>query len=321
MQLKIILCLVLVLSGGLAAFARTPIPPVETIVNSVSGSTISNQWSGRTFSEILPPGQIKTILLLDDSVFQNLYLPKPTAQETQSYYNQLFNHLECSTRKTGVPYLADNEMTRAQFAVINRSGDIFRIQALSKMGPGAVSSLLISGHGLETRMDITDFQPSPVTNPPAVAAQPALPAVETDYLFDQTPGDWAGRRFAQILPPKKIKRIILLDEFTDLLDYVPPTPAVVAQQQRQMCYESLFNHFEASRQTARTNSMSKDEVGLAKLILITDSGQVVYLEIIGVSGRIENGKIVGNHIAGVLLHGPSQGVRIDLNIPPATTAK
>ena len=84
-----------------------------------------------------------------------------------------------------------------------------------------------------------------------------------------------------------------------------------------MCYESLFDRFEASDQKGETSSRTKDETGLAKLILVTDSGEVIYLEIIGVLGRIENGSVAGNHIAGVLIHGPGKGVRINLNILPA----
>jgi hypothetical protein len=45
------------------------------------------------------------------------------------------------------------------------------------------------------------------------------------------------------------------------------------------------------------------------------------LEIIGNSGRIENGSVVGNHIAGVLIHGPGKSVRINLNIAPVSAAK
>lgn len=319
MKPNLIPCLALVLSGGLICCARTPIPPVESTQDSISGGTVSNQWSGRTFSEILPPQQIKRILLLDDRFFLNPFLSKPsvTVQETQKYYNQLFDHLERSDQKTHAPYLAAYEMTCAQIAVVIRSGDIFHIEALSGMGPGGVSSLLISGRGIETRIDIKDFRPSPATNQPAVATNQPQLTVETDYLLDQMPGDWAGQRFGQIISPKKIKRFIVLQQFDDILAYVPAAPAADARQSRQMCYESLFGRFEASDQKGETSSRTKDETGLAKLILVTDSGEVIYLEIIGVLGRIENGSVAGNHIAGVLIHGPGKGVRINLNILPA----
>ena len=318
MKPKILLCLALVLSGGWLGCSRTPIPPVESAQVSFSGGTISNQWSGRTFSEILPPQQIKRILLLDDRFFRNPFLSKPpvSVQETQNYFNQLFNHLEQSGLKTRAPYLADNELTCAQFAIITSSGDVFHIEALSRMGPGGVSSLLISGHGIETRIDIKDFQASSVTNLPAVATNQPRLTVETDYLLDQKPGDWAGQRFSQIVPSDKIKRIILLEQFDDILEYVPAAPAADARQARQRCYDSLFDRFVTSNQKAGTNSMTKDECGFAKLVLITDSGEVIYLEIIGVLGRIENGSVVDKHITGVLIHGPGKGVRINLNILP-----
>jgi hypothetical protein len=317
MKPKFILCLVLVLSGGLLGCSRAPIPPVESAQGSFSGGTVSNQWSGRTFSEILPPQQIKRVLLLDDRFFWNPFLSKPSvsAQETQNYFNQLFNHLEQSGLKTRAPYLADNELTCAQFAIITSSGDVFHIEALSKLGPG-VASLLISGHGIETRIDIKDFQASSVTNLPAIATNQPWLMVETDYLLDQKPGDWAGQRFGQIVPPDKIKRIILLEQFNDIPEYAPAAPTDDARQARQRCYESLFDRFETSNQKAGTNSMTKDECGLAKLVLITDSGEVIYLEIIGVLGRIENGSVVDKHITGVLIHGPGKGVRINLNILP-----
>jgi hypothetical protein len=318
MKPKLILGLALVLSGAFLGCSRTPIPTVESAQVSFSGGTVSNQWSGRTFSEILPPQQIKRILLLDDRFFRNPFLSKPSASipETQSYFNQLFNHLERSDQKMGVPCLADNELTCAQFAVITSSGDIFHIEALSGMGPGGVAGLLISGHGIETRINVKDFRPSPATNQSAVVTNQPRLAVETDYLLDQKPGDWAGQRFGQIVPSDKIKRIILLEQINDILHYVPETPAVDARQARQKCYDSLFDRFETSNQKAGTNSMTKDECGFAKLILVTDSGEVIYLEIIGVLGRIENGAVVDKHITGVLLHGPGKGVRINVNILP-----
>ena len=180
--------------------------------------------------------------------------------------------------------------------------------------------MLVSGHGIEARIDIKDFRPSLATNQPAVAAKQPQLAVETNYLLDQKPGDWTGLRFEQIISAGKIKRIILLEQIADILDYGPTAPMVDSQRGRQMCYESLFDRFETSNQKAGTNSMSKDECGFAKLILITDSGEVIYLEIIGVLGRIENGSVVGRYIAGVLIHGPGKGVRINLNNLPATSA-
>jgi hypothetical protein len=319
MKPKLLLGLALVLSGGLIGSAGTPIPPIETAQDTFS-EPVPNEWAGRTFSEILPPQQIKRILPLDDADFRNpFFLSKPSAQETQNYYNQLFEHLECSGEKTSAPYLAGNEMTRAQFAVITSSGDVLRVQALSKMVED-VSSVLISGHGIEARIDIKDFRPSLSTSRPAVAAKQTLPEVETHYLLDQKPGDWAGLRFGQIISPGKIKRIILLEQIANILDYGPTAPLVDSQRGRQMCYESLFDRFETSNQKAGTNSMSKDECGFAKLILITDSGEVIYLEIVGALGRIENGSVVGSHIAGVLIHGSGKGVRIDLDILPATSA-
>jgi len=162
MKPKLLLCLAVVLSGGLFGCARPPIPPVETAQDNFSES-VPNEWAGRIFSEIVPPQEVKHILLLDDALFRNPFLLKPSAQEIQNYYNQLFNRLENSGQKTSAPYLADNEMTRAEFAVITSSGDILRVQALSKMGPGGVSSVLISSHGIEARIDIKDFQQSSVT--------------------------------------------------------------------------------------------------------------------------------------------------------------
>ena len=47
---------------------------------------------------------------------------------------------------------------------------------------------------------------------------------------------------------------------------------------------------------------------------------MLWNKIVGVLGRIENGSVVGRHIAGVLIHGPGKGVRIDLDILPATSA-
>ena len=315
MKGKFILGLSLILSGGWIGCAGTPIPPIETAQDTFS-ERIPNEWAGRTFSEILPPQGIKHILLLDDAAFRNpFFLPKPSAQETQDYYIQLFEHLERSGEKTSAPGLADNEMTRAQFAVITKSGDVLRVQALSKGGPEAVSSVLISGHGIEARINIEDFQRSSATNQPVVAAKQPQLNVETDYLLDQKPGDWAGVRFGQIIQPGKIKRVILFQQAADILNYVN------GQQERQKCYESLFNRFEASNQKGETISVTKDETRLAEFILITDSGEVIHLEIVGTLPRMENGSLVGNHIAGVVIHGPGKGVRINLNILPATSAK
>jgi hypothetical protein len=320
MKNKPILCLALVLSGGLFGCARTPIPPVETAQDS-SVESVPKERAGRTFSEIIPPQEVKHILLLDDAVFRNPFLPKPSIQEIQNYYNQLFNYLERSGQITGAPYLADNEMTGAQFAVITSSGDILRVQALSKMGPGGISSVLIPGHGIEARIDIKDFQKSSVTNQPAVAVKQPQLTVETDYLLNQNLGDWAGQRFGQIIPSDKIKRIILLEEVSDVFDYIPNVPKVSTQEEHQNLYGKLFGLFEASTGNAEKLSMTRGESPFARLLLFTDSNQIIYLEIIGNSGRIENGSVVGNHIAGVLIHGPGKSVRINLNIAPVSAAK
>src|SRR5664279_557303 len=185
MKPKIILCLVLVLSGGLVGGSQQhqAFPLVEDI--RACYTSRSNEWNGRCFRDIIPPPQVKHILLLDDADFRNPFLHKPSAQEIQNYYNQLFNHLERSNQKTCAPYLADNESIRVQFVVITSSGNVLHVQALSGMGPGGVLGVLISGHGIEARINIEDFQRSSMTNQPAVAAKQPLVMVETDYLLNQ----------------------------------------------------------------------------------------------------------------------------------------
>jgi hypothetical protein len=317
---KLILCLALVLSGTLfdCPSRGQALPLIEDSRGFSSGT--SNKWVGHSFREIIPPDDVKNVILFDDRS-QNLLSPKKSPQEIKNYYNRLFDYLEQSDQKAENAFLAGNEGTRAQFAVITSSGNVLRIQALSKMGPGGVSSVLFSGHGKETRIDIKDFQQSSTTNPPTADATSSLPQVETDYLLEQKPDDWTEKRFEQIVPAGKIKRIILLEEITDMFDYIPNMPKASTQEEHQNLYGKLFGSFEASAGKAEKLSLANEECPFARLLLFTDSNQIIYLEIIGTLGRIENNSVVGNHISGVLIHGHGKGVRINLNIAPISAAK
>ena len=327
----IILCLALILNGGLFDYPSRPIPTIEYAKGFISQPT--NEWSGHNFSEIIPPQKASQIILLEERNFQGLFSLKASPDKTRDYYNHFFNHLEHSSRKTQPPYLQSNEEPRAGFAVITSSGNLIHIQVIGDGGLGGGSlAAIISSNGISTRLNVPEFQETSPTNRPVPDTKQLLPSVETDYALDQNAGDWLGRRFKEIIPLNKIKRLAVLEEDMTILDHFvatpelhkkllqtyhydqrvgppPATEAAVNQQEHQIGYGKLFDRFEASSQKAEKISLANNEGTRAKLVLITDAGKVIYLEI-----------VVGieHHITGVLIHGPGKGVRINLNILPAS---
>ena len=342
---KTIFCLTLVWSGGLLAGCaneptanpspskttgqRQVFPPIEDVRTFFSSG--SNEWYGHSFREIISPPQVKGIILLEDKDLQNPYLPKSSPQQIQDNYNTLFDHLELSDQKAVDPFVAAFEGDSPQFAILTTSGDVIYLEACGGTG------MLIFGHGIiGTRINITGFgRPSGAAKPPLNTTH-SLPSVEVNYVLDQKPDHWAGRRFGQIIQPNKIKRIALLWEDMTMFGHFVETPEVhnrllrlygydtanrpppsvaaeVEKQEHQIGYGKLLDRFETSDQKGEMIHLAENEAVLAKLIFLTDSGRVIYMEIVGV---------IDDHITGVLIHGPGEGVRINLTVlPPASDAK
>jgi len=314
LKTKLILYLALVLGGPLPASAAL-LPKIEAMDQSLSGE--HDTWIGSSFHEVMPPNEVKDIILLDN---RHAFFQKPSPQEIKDNYSELFNQLEQSNETAIGSYMGDNEITLAEFAITTKSGRIIYVEALSGMGYGSVSGLLLHGRGFGARFNLTKFQLS-VTNEPPHGTKGPLPSVDMDYLLDQKPRDWNGKIFRQLASPDKIKRIVLLGQTTDVYDYVPEKSGLPEEEQNQTIFSKLFDDFQASTGTAENITLAKDEHPFARLLLIMDSGEIIYMEIIGTAGRIENGKVVGNHISAVLLHGHGKGVRINLNILPVAAAR
>jgi hypothetical protein len=123
----------------------------------------------------------------------------------------------------------------------------------------------------------------------------SLPRAERNYNQMQ-PGDWAGRRFRDIVPPADVKRIIVLSERSNSLRAKDD----IAQRD----YDAIIAGLMASEVKAQELSWDDMEAPLATIILLTKAGQVYRLDILG---KLESS------ITAVTLNGPGQGVRLEVN--------
>jgi len=271
----------------------------------------------------MPAQAVKQILVLYDRRLQNPTIPKMSPEEVRNYFNQFFNVLENSSEKVVKNAdFRDYELTVAGFAVVTSTGEVIHVEALSGLrGDVDIAAVMLSTSENRARIDIAGFGPLLTNKPPAVSAKPSLPSVEIDILADQKPGHWAGLRFSQIVQPGKIKRIFLLKHYLGILDYFGKVVPLNSPHRDQLAYRELFGQLEASDHKAGKIVLSEDEERPEAFAMMTDSGELLYLEVVEVKSHIEHGSVVGNHIAGVLIHGPGKGVRINLNILPASSAK
>lgn len=123
----------------------------------------------------------------------------------------------------------------------------------------------------------------------------SLPRAERNYNQMQ-PGDWAGRRFRDIIPPADVKRIIVLSESSNSLRG--------KDDLTQRDYDATIAELMASEVKAKEVSRDDMEGKLATIILLTKAGQVYRLEILGK---------LGTSISAVTLNGPGKGVRLEVN--------
>jgi hypothetical protein len=317
MKSKIILIFALILGGAWFIPVGRPalLPKIESMNQFLSGE--HDEWIGSSFHEIMPPGDVKDIILLDN---RHAFFQKLSPQEIKDNYSRLFNQLERSDETAVGPYMTDFEGTSTEFVVVTKSGRIVYIEAVSGLGYGSVSGLLLHSRGFGARFNLTKFQLS-ATNGPARAAKGPLQPVDMDYFVDQKPGDWNRKRFWQIASPDKIKRVVLFWRTEDILDYVQEKTRMSFEEENQFVFSKLFDDFQASTEPAGNIALANGEHPFARLLLIMDSGEVIYMEIVGTAGWFENGKPVENHISAVLLHSHGKGVRINLNILPVPAAR
>jgi len=332
MKTNSILMLTLVLGcarSGLAQPSPT-LPPVEML--HPAWSAAGNAWNGKPFREIIPAGQIKHIILLEDRSQNFLKAPPANPKAVQDNFNQLFRQLERSGQPAGNAYLMDNELLCAQFAVVTTSNEVLHLQACGNFS-SQPNGFWISRPGQSARINITGFKPTAGATPPA---NPILPPVEVNYLLNPTPGDWAGQTFRQIIRPEHLRHIFLLEEDMDIVDHFVETPAgrekllrhyaydrrlspppaiaaAVEQTEHQTGYARLLAGLAASPQTAGPIHLNPNECVRSRLLLFTDTGGIISLEIV-TSLQIIGG--ADSQITGVLLRGPGQGVRINLTVPP-----
>lgn len=140
---------------------------------------------------------------------------------------------------------------------------------------------------------------------PARAPQTRLPKVELSFNNVITPGDWSGKRFRDIMPPRTVKRIIRVRQ-PGLYQFNTEAPAT-SDSEVQARYDALFSHLEASNTKAERWGRLAQERVLAELMVVTNDGQLFRIE------------VVGNHLLGdatsqcaLLIYGQSKSARIEV---------
>lgn len=129
-----------------------------------------------------------------------------------------------------------------------------------------------------------------------------LPIVELNFTT-QRAGNWNGKRFRDIIPPKTIQRIIRIREsgFPELthkgLDANEATT--------QAGYDSFLAHLFASTEKAKVWGLRAEEHTLAELMVLTTDGQLFHIEI--VKGMI------GENSCAILIYGQNKGARIEVS--------
>jgi hypothetical protein len=128
------------------------------------------------------------------------------------------------------------------------------------------------------------------------AKAPQAPSVELTYSTMQA-GDWSGRRFREIVPPAEIKRIVRVAE-QGFAHHDRSQPDV--EQRVQADYDALMAHLIASDVPAGDLAWDAREASLAKLAVLTRSGELYFITVLG---RFQK------EISAITISGPGNGAR------------
>ena len=123
-----------------------------------------------------------------------------------------------------------------------------------------------------------------------------VPRVETDF-GEMGARDWAGKRFRDVVPPDRIRRIIRLTEhgFAHHNNGLPGYLSLV-----QADYDRLVAHLIASNEAATNLGLDAREGVSATLLILTTDEQVFRLEIL----------VREQEISAVIINGVKHGARI-----------
>ena len=108
-------------------------------------------WKGKRFAEIIPADTIKRIVLLRQSA--------SGLSRGQADYDAFFAH-NLQSKETAADWgLGGNERTRAEFMVLTKKGELFRIEIISDGSPeGSPNAIFIFGEGRGARIAVKDFK-------------------------------------------------------------------------------------------------------------------------------------------------------------------
>jgi hypothetical protein len=122
------------------------------------------------------------------------------------------------------------------------------------------------------------------------------PRVEMDFGYIAA-GDWVGKRFRDIIPPNRIKRIVRLTEhgFAHHNNSLPDYRSKV-----QADYDALMAHLIASKEVAANYGLDAREGTGATLLILTADQQIFWLEVL----------VQEQEISAVTINGTGRGTRI-----------
>jgi hypothetical protein len=140
-----------------------------------------------------------------------------------------------------------------------------------------------------------------------VHAGAETPRVEMDFGY-LAAGDWVGKRFRDIVPPDRIKRIVRLTEhgFAHHNNALPNYRSIV-----QGDYDALIAHLIASKDAAANYGLDAREGTGATLLILTADQQIFWLEVL----------IQEQEISAVTINSTGRGARIPVKgfrraVPP-----
>jgi hypothetical protein len=123
-----------------------------------------------------------------------------------------------------------------------------------------------------------------------------VPHVELDFNSLGS-GAWKGKRFNEIVPARTIKRVVRLTESGFARDAGRPG--------EQADYDALLAHLLHSTAAATDRVLADNESSLAKLLVITREGEILWIEVVGTPATPSSP-------TAILIQGKGRGARIEV---------
>jgi hypothetical protein len=138
--------LALILAFASAAFAE--LPKVERDFTTVG----DGDHTGKTLAALIPPGSVQRIILTHDHGLGSTVAP---GVKTEFDPDELLGSAFRSRAKSQRCGLRATESTAAEFLLVTKKGDVFRLEVLCDRltKKGAVTGLLVYGKGFACRFD------------------------------------------------------------------------------------------------------------------------------------------------------------------------